>query len=410
MKPLRVILSMLAALLTMASCHEKDDPVPDTRPSRTVLVYMVADNSLNSQTNGDIDEMMQGILNVDETQMKSNLLLYVDDYNTPKLYHISSANGVAQKTLVHSFSEELTSTDADVFADVLGMVTSRYAADSYGLVYWSHGDGWMPSTLMKMRSTDLRWIGQDVNNGGGTYHYGDIDDTAATVKSVVGRVDFVLFDACYMLTTEVAYAFKDCTGYVIGSPTEIPGPGAPYDKILPYMFSPQSTYVTDIARAYFDYYNDKYADGKGLANDNWTGGVSIGVMSTSAVTALADATAAALASAGDADPAALRQTVLDYDKRVSTRSHIGYYDFYGMMATLLPAAELSAWQSAYGEALTYWQTTARNYSAFAGMFSMENAKGAAQYIPVSASLADSKDTAYHSTGWYQAAGLSQLGW
>ncbi len=409
MKPFGVILSML--LLLMASCSEKkDDPVPDTRPSRTVLVYMVADNSLNGRASSDINEMMQGILSVDETQMKSNLLLYVDDYNTPKLYHISNGNGVAQKTLVRSFSEELTSTDADVFADVLSTVTSQYAADSYGLVYWSHGDGWMPATLMKMRSTAVRWIGQDVNNGSGTYHYGDIDDVAAAVRAVAGRVDFVMFDACYMLTTEVAYAFKDCTGYIVGSPTEIPGPGAPYDKILPYMFSPQSTYVTDMARAYFDYYNDKYADGDGMTNDNWTGGVSIGVMSTSAVAALADATASALASAGDADPAALRQTVLDYDKRTVLRGHIGYYDFHGMMSTLLPAAELSAWQSAFNGTLTYWQTTARNYSAFTGMFSMENAKGMAQYIPVSASLSDSKDTAYHSTGWYQAAGLSQLGW
>ncbi len=410
MKQLRVILSALAALLLMASCHEKDDPMPDTRPSRTVLVYMVADNSLNSQTGGDINEMMQGILNVDETQMKSNLLLYVDDYSMPKLYRISNENGVAQKTVVRDFGEELTSTDVDVFEDVLSMVTSQYAADSYGLVYWSHGDGWMPATLMKMRSTDLRWIGQDINNGGGMYHYGDIDDTAAAVKAIVGKVDFVLFDACYMLTTEVAYAFKDCTDYIVGSPTEVPGPGAPYDKILPYMFSPQSTYVTDMARAYFDYYNDKYADGAGMTSDNWTGGVSVGVMNTSAVVALAEATASALASAGDADPATLRQTVLDYDKRISSRSHIGYYDFYGMMATLLSAAELSAWQSAFNGTLTYWQTTARNYSAFVGMFSMENAKGVAQYIPVSASLTDSKDTAYHATGWYRAAGLSQLGW
>ncbi len=409
MKPFGMILSMLAALLLLASCHKGDDPVPDTRPSRTVLVYMVADNSLKSQTSGDINEMMQGILDVDETQMKTNLLLYVDDYSTPQLFRISNENGEAQKTLVHSYTTEQTSTDADVFKSVLSMVTSKYAADSYGLVYWSHGDGWMPAELMKMRSTNLRWIGQDINNGNGTHYYGDIDDVAAAVKSVVGRMDFVMFDACYMLTTEVAYAFKDCTDYIIGSPTEIPGPGAPYDKILPYMFSPRSTYATDMARAYFDYYNEKYDGGNGLSNSNWTGGVSIGVISTSAVEALADATAAALASAAGADPATLRQTVLDYDKR-TTRSHIGYYDLCGIMSTLLSAEDLSAWQSAYNGTLTYWQTTALNYSYFAHMFSMEKAKGMAQYIPVSAALSDNKDTAYHSTGWYRAAGLSQLGW
>ena len=408
MKPFGVILSMLAALLLLASCHKEDDPVPDTRPSRTVLVYMVADNSLSNQSSGDINEMMQGILDVDETSMKCNLLLYVDDYSTPQLYRISNENGVAQKTIVRSFTSEQTSTDPAVFKNVLSIVTSKYAADSYGLVYWSHGDGWLPSSL-KMRSTNLRWIGQDLNNGDGSRYYGDIDDVAAAVKSVVGRMDFVMFDACFMLTTEVAYTFKDCADYIIASPTEIPGPGAPYDKLVPYMFSTQSTYATDIARAYFDYYNERYAGGSALSNSNWTGGVAIGAISTSAVEALADATASALASAGDADPATLRQTVFDYDKRTS-RSHIGYYDLCGMMSALLSADDLSAWQTAYNNTLTYWQTTARNYSDFAGMFSMENAKGMTQYIPVSAALTDSKDTAYHSTGWYQAAGLSQLGW
>lgn len=401
----------LIGVLAVTSCDNNDSPTPtETIPSRTVLVYMVADNSLNSRTDDDVDEMMQGILNVDETRMKTNLLLYLDDYSLPVLYQIRNNNGTAEKSVLREYSSELTSTEPSTLESVLNYVRTNYAADSYGFVYWSHGDGWMPSSLMRVRSKDLRWIGQDLNNGNGDRYYGDIDATAQALAAFPNKFDFVLFDACYMLTTEVAYAFRDCTDYIIGSPTEIPGPGAPYDRILPYMFSSQSTYVTDMARAYFDYYNEKYNEGINITNENWTGGVSIGVMSTSQTVSLASATSQALASATQTDAATLRQAVLDYDKRMSSRSHIGYYDFAQMMQSMLSAADYTTWKTAFDQILVYWNTTVQNYSAFVGMFSMEGANGIAQYIPSSSTDPDSKDVAYRSTGWYQAAGLNAIGW
>ena len=45
--------------------------------------------------------------------------------------------------------------------------------------------------------------------------------------------DFIMFDACFMMSVEVAYEVRNYTDYYIGSPTENPGPGAPYDKVVP---------------------------------------------------------------------------------------------------------------------------------------------------------------------------------
>ena len=47
----------------------------------------------------------------------------------------------------------------------------------------------------------------------------------------------MLFDACYMQSVEVIYQLRDRTDYFIGSPTEIPGPGAPYEAVVPALFS-----------------------------------------------------------------------------------------------------------------------------------------------------------------------------
>ena len=45
---------------------------------------------------------------------------------------------------------------------VIGEVVSQYPADSYGLVYWSHADGWIPYPVP---SASTRWIGQDTGEG-----------------------------------------------------------------------------------------------------------------------------------------------------------------------------------------------------------------------------------------------------
>ena len=39
-----------------------------------------------------------------------------------------------------------------------------------------------------------------------------------------------------MMTAEVGYELRDVTSYLIGSPSEIPGYGAPYDVIIPQLF------------------------------------------------------------------------------------------------------------------------------------------------------------------------------
>ena len=56
--------------------------------------------------------------------------------------------------------------------------------------------------------------------------YMNISDLVTILSAdAVPHFDFVLFDACFMQSIEVAYALRNFTDYYIGSPTEIPGPG-----------------------------------------------------------------------------------------------------------------------------------------------------------------------------------------
>jgi hypothetical protein len=209
-----------------------------------------------------------------------------------------------------------------------------------------------------------------------------------------------------MASVETAYALRHHTDCIIASPTEIPGPGAPYDALVPVLCSSASVHA--IADAYYQPYAKKFDYGNGLSNDNWTAGVSIAVVRTAELEQLAATTARLLAHA--TPPAAtIARSIFDYDKRTGNlERRVGYYDFANLMRHLLPATHYATSESAYTAARPYWQTTVMGYSAYGGLFSMSSANGLSCYIPSGQNSA--ADTAYRTTDWYHAAGLSQLGW
>ena len=65
-----------------------------------------------------------------------------------------------------------------------------------------------------------------------------------------------MFDACFMASVEVAYELCGFTDYYIGSPTENPGPGAPYERLVPLMAADQA--AVEMSKAYFAAYEEIY--------------------------------------------------------------------------------------------------------------------------------------------------------
>ena len=75
----------ISFFLLFTACNQDDDPVPPEKVSRTVLAYIMADNSLSNYASLDIDEMMVGMAAVDASD--NNLLVYVGTFI--KYYKIS---------------------------------------------------------------------------------------------------------------------------------------------------------------------------------------------------------------------------------------------------------------------------------------------------------------------------------
>ena len=390
-----VVLSLVSLLLCILyACEQESEAVIPQPGERTVLVYFAGDNDLSGFVREDINELKEGVVSY-ELPVGKHLLIYVDIGGEAYLSEISYRNGEAVETVIKTYparnSTGLAETQ-EVFDDVFS--NPKYEAASYGLVYWSHCDGWIPYPLPV-----TRWIGQDTGeHADNRMNLSDFEQ----VLQAAPHFDFILFDACFMQSIEVAYELRDYVDYYISSPTETPGPGAPYDAIFSYLF--ENGAASALAETYFEVYDNMY---KKSGND-WPYGVSICAINSAALGDLAAATRQALqASDISFSCAALRQTTFDYDKRGAI-SHVGYYDYAGMMERVLEPSAYAIWKKAFDDAVVFWNTTEYNYSASYGSFPMHGANGVSHYIPSSPQVEACE--AYHSLDWYEAAGIASLGW
>lgn len=244
-KFIRIILAALLPML-VPSCSD-DIPGTGDKPqvSRTVLVYMIATNNLSGYSRTDIEEMVTGMSQVATTG--GSLLLYEVSYDAyPTLYSITPDGKQAIKT----YSPDTRSTTVERMAEVLADTRALAPADSYGLVLWSHADGWVKmlepeSVIYYDRAIRPLDFGIDYDSKM------PITDLAKAIPD--GMLDFIYADACYMGCIEIAYQLREKTRYYISSPTETMANGMPYDQNVPCFFELEPNLVQACKNTY-DYY------------------------------------------------------------------------------------------------------------------------------------------------------------
>lgn len=255
MRRLRAVVCALSLLL-LVSCHsDTPDPVVE-ECQRTVLVYIVATNTLSGNEERDMAEMLEGIEIAGNSQCR--WLVYLRSYNQlPALYEIVSNKGVGEKRLLKSYSSTPLSTTVERMSEVLEDMRQLAPAKEYGLVLWSHALAWEPASSASAAKTSGSGMskysfGEDRGDGTTAASKMDICDLASAIPSQL--LDFIWMDCCYMGSVEVAYQLRDKCRYYIAYPTEVLSAGAPYQLTMPYLLG-ENADVTGAAKAMFDYYD-----------------------------------------------------------------------------------------------------------------------------------------------------------
>lgn len=251
--PFLVLIFLASSLL---SCHKdkelKPQIIPEDSCDVAVIVYIAAENSLGkpnywfdykSFADLDLEEMINASGDI---PLSSRLIVYYDSPSQPQLLEINRQQG---KVVLENRIEE-NSADPTTFEKVLKYVTTKYPSRHKELVMWSHASGWIPGPKRSFGIDNL--TNSYVDNGSEM----EISDMRRVFEHLNLHFDYIMFDACFMQCIETAYELRNHADYIIASPAEIPGDGAPYDLIMPLLMSPSEKSCKDIVDTYFSNYED----------------------------------------------------------------------------------------------------------------------------------------------------------
>lgn len=359
MKNLFRCILFMSLFLFVCSCR-KDDVEKEMKYSKAVLFYMVSENSLDSFLSLDVNEILAAKSKLADDE---EIILYVDNCEIPAIYKITNkTQGEKFSQLVpeYKYAEDFNSCSGESLKGFYDYVKAHYPADNYGMVFWSHGQGWLPSSFegdSQNFSKRRRSFGIDNGKNSSKLDKGNqmcISELRDALSSFGRQFDYIFFDCCFMQCIEVAYELRDVTKYIIGSPAEIPGPGADYITLLPELFA-KSNYQITIPDTYYK----AYKDGVKVDMQN-SYGVLISSIDCSQLQNFAVATEKVVAKHRD------ELLNMDYSKvqnyfNYENCRHIAkfpdFYDMNGIMMKLLPEDEYQNWKKSFDSAVIYANTS-----------------------------------------------------
>ena len=267
-------LLMLALAGMIGGCSNSDDPTPQSaEENMTILSYLVANNNLNSALKVNIGTMYDGLAIM---KKPATLLVYWDGqtaigpnsathlilkYHTDGKGNINGMKALDYDVPLNDVLEAgeivkeyptQVSTDKNVMKQVLKDMANLANSKKIGAIIGSHGSSWL-NTI----TTSGRAIGYD----GSTSNAISLPDMVEAFEGVGKKFDFVLFDACYMGTAEVAYAFRNVANSQISSAMEVPAYGFPYDVFMRDLYEGTVSSYKEVCETYIEYYELLYTAG-----------------------------------------------------------------------------------------------------------------------------------------------------
>src|SRR4030042_1070560 len=236
-------------------------PPRDNTAEWTGMVYLAADNNLESAGIDDINDMeMVG------STSDVNIVVQVDripgydisndNWTTTRRYYITQDFDPIQiNSQLISDLGELNMGDPQTLVDFANWAMTNYTAKKYLLVIWNHGGGFRSVNLAR----DIAW---DDTSGGDKITMPELEDALSMISAQMGKkINIVGMDACFMAMTEVAYQIIDYADILFTSEEAEPFDGWPYDTILSQLVSNPLMSSEELAADIVDKYIFSYSYG-----------------------------------------------------------------------------------------------------------------------------------------------------
>jgi len=195
------------------------------RTKWTILVYMNAASDLHPFSVLNVNQMESIAQNSDVRfvlQWKQTRDIYPNSSfdGTRRMLVKPDTTGAIASEVIQDMGTEVDMGDKATLTQFINWGKTNYPADRYGIVMWSHGNGW------RRGERPSRAASYDDQTGNAI----QIWELADAIGQ--DQFEFLAWDMSLMQMTEVAYEIKDSVDYVVGSEESPPGEGYPYDTVF----------------------------------------------------------------------------------------------------------------------------------------------------------------------------------
>jgi hypothetical protein len=249
----------------------KDEQGVSEKRKWTFIVYMAADNDLESAAIADLNELeavRYGAAPISVLALLDRSTGYDmtnGNWSDTRLFEVKpDPNGLTptlrssrldcpELGLSKDSETELNTADPMVLSGLIDFAKRVYPAERYALFIWGHGTGWRGGINNSNLPEPVKAVAFDDASG----NYMTLPSFG---RAVAGKgLSVIGFDTCHGALLEVAYQIRNSAELFVGSEGEIMSTGWDYTTLFTGFLSKENLMVSDLGNAIENQFSKQYA-------------------------------------------------------------------------------------------------------------------------------------------------------
>ena len=285
---LHFLVLLVVVACGFSSCNDEEAVDINEINKQTILVFMpwTGDNLSKVILKENLDSIEGAIIKA--RKLDGRLLVFLSTSETASdLYEVTYENGKIKHNPIKTYKGKDYTTAAGI-TQILNEVKTKAYALNYAMMVGCHGCGWTykgdwtnypyQAKMNFMQPGNANWSQAKRSPFANfssstptppTRFFGnlndmtnaiDVEDLAAGIQEAGIKMQFILFDDCYMANVETAYELRRATNFLIASTSEVMLIGVPYQTVWQALATPTPAYkkTIDAFNAYYKSYTSPY--------------------------------------------------------------------------------------------------------------------------------------------------------
>ncbi len=284
-KNLFTFILLFFTTLVFIGCSSDDDNGgnPEIQNvSQTLIMYWpwtgnktASDDGLTSYFRNNLSDLKQGIINSGGIEKNQKVVvLFSESPTSARLFELVKKGNTIEESPIKTYNNNLKLGNSTGLTTVLNDIKNYTYSKKYAMVYGGHGMGWVPKSVMNGTRATMSYASKDglrkknvtislpkfsktryIGSGTDLDYVLDISEINEGISNAGIKLQYLLFDDCYMANAETAYALRGATEHLVASTCEVMAYGMPYEKMYKYMHGANPNY-NEMTNEFYNFYSN----------------------------------------------------------------------------------------------------------------------------------------------------------